>query len=32
VCLDKDYRLLCKEMNKLTAKINVLSTPVKVAA
>lgn len=32
VCLDKDYRLLCKEMNKLTAKINALSTVVKVAA
>ena len=32
VCLDKEYRLLCKEMNKLTAKINALSTVVKVAA
>lgn len=32
VCLDKDYRLLCKEMNKLTAMINKLSTAVKVVA
>lgn len=27
VCLDKDYRLLCKEMNSLTAEINRLSNP-----
>lgn len=30
VCLDKEYRLLCKEMNGLTAEINRLSKPVTV--
>lgn len=30
VCLDKDYRLLCKEMNQLSAEISKLSKPVTV--